>query len=375
LRERRLALGKSWLARWRLAGRLSRCPGGIAVNHNRSTLLRPLLLLVSLVLLLAPVGCNRRSSQADDRSAASLPGAASGSAVASDPAARGEPRERAAAAGSSAPNQERRGLFYKVESPSATAYLLGSIHVGKRQSYPLPAAIESAFERADTLVLEVALDEQQKLEAGAKLAAVGTYPAGDSLDRHISAELMQAVTAKLRDAAVPPAAISRFRPWFAATLLTVSELGKLGYEPEQGIDVYFQRRATKEQKRVVGLETLEEQVALFTGLSPKVEELMLRESLDELPRLAQVMQGAIRAWDKGDAQGLDQMLMHTMKKPEYRQLYQRIFVERNLKMAGEIEQYLATSSVYFVVVGSGHVVGKQGIVEVLRARRRQVVQQ
>ncbi|HLP31658.1 MAG TPA: TraB/GumN family protein, partial [Geothrix sp.] len=48
-----------------------------------------------------------------------------------------------------------RGLFYVVRSPLTTAYLFGSVHLGRSDFYPLPPQVEQAFARSDLLVLEV----------------------------------------------------------------------------------------------------------------------------------------------------------------------------------------------------------------------------
>ena len=238
-------------------------------------------------------------------------------------------------------------------------------------TYPLNDTIETAFGESDTLVLEVYMDEAGMLAAGAKLTKAGSYPPGDSLDRHMSPKLMQAVRQKTRGTAGMLLPLERLRPWFVATFLIMGELGRLGYDAEHGVDVHFQNRAVG-NKRILGIETVDEQVAMFSGLSDEVSGLMLKEALDELDELGETMEGALLAWQKGDAQALETLLLASMKKPEYRPVYKKMILDRNRRMAEAIEEYLQTPSTYFVVVGSGHLVGKQGIVELLRAKKYRV---
>ena len=40
----------------------------------------------------------------------------------------------------------KKAIFWKVTSPTSTVYLLGSIHLGSKDMYPLPKEIEDAFE-------------------------------------------------------------------------------------------------------------------------------------------------------------------------------------------------------------------------------------
>jgi uncharacterized protein YbaP (TraB family) len=55
------------------------------------------------------------------------------------------------AAGDGAPKH----FLWRVTGPKGVVYLLGTIHVGKADFYPLPSIIEDSFKNADTLIEEV----------------------------------------------------------------------------------------------------------------------------------------------------------------------------------------------------------------------------
>lgn len=44
--------------------------------------------------------------------------------------------------------------FYEFSYQGKTVYLLGSIHVGRPDFYPMPKVVESAFDSAEALVVE-----------------------------------------------------------------------------------------------------------------------------------------------------------------------------------------------------------------------------
>src|SRR5437588_9914893 len=79
---------------------------------------------------------------------------------------------------------------WKVTGPEGGAvYLLGTIHVGRADFYPMPAVIETSFKEADTLVTETDLTEPQGSSRLLKLLLQnGTYPRGDSVENDIRAE-------------------------------------------------------------------------------------------------------------------------------------------------------------------------------------------
>jgi uncharacterized protein YbaP (TraB family) len=252
--------------------------------------------------------------------------------------------------------------------------MFGSIHVGKEQLYPLGERIESAFEQSDTLVLELHLEQSSKLAVAGEMAAAASYPLNDSLDRHLSPALMAKLARRARHGPLPLPALKRFKPWFVSVTLTMAELQRLGFDPEHGIDTHFQQRA-EGKKRILSLETMEQQLAVFDGLSDQVQALMLQETLEETERLGQIMSELVVAWQRGDERALERLLMKSMKKPEYQPVFQRLFIDRNVRMAAAVREYLKTRSRYFVVVGAGHLVGKRGVVDLLRATPLPVVRQ
>jgi uncharacterized protein YbaP (TraB family) len=62
------------------------------------------------------------------------------------------------------------------------------------------------------------------------------------------------------------------------------------------------------------------------------------------------------------------------ENPELRLLYEKLFYERNVRMAGKLGEMLAQPRVYCVVVGADHVVGLRDLVALLRKQRHRVRQ-
>src|SRR5512143_711517 len=80
-----------------------------------------------------------------------------------------------------------RGLFWEAKSPTTTVYLLGSIHLGSKAMYPLPPAIEAAFSRSQTLLVEVDLNKVDQGKIAAQVMQIGLYQGDDTLLKHVDA--------------------------------------------------------------------------------------------------------------------------------------------------------------------------------------------
>ncbi|MBN1608418.1 MAG: TraB/GumN family protein [Polyangiaceae bacterium] len=327
--------------------------------HARSSLALRLCLLLLFGLLPA---C---SSTAASSRATSAPRNA---VVTTQPASATRQPEQAAA------EQRGRGLFYRVGQGAAVVYLLGSIHVGSSDLYPMRPEIENAFNAADVAVVEIALDEQSTQQMKAEVMRAMTYPEGDSLQAHLSAETKTALQGFLHQSGLPEQMFMHLKPWAAAVLVTTLELQKAEYSAENGMDLYFQRQAAQRGKPVVALETAQQQLELLAAIDESMQDLMLRESLSDRKTLPQTMSDALAAWKRGDAEGLARALLEPMRTAEYQALFDRVFLRRNQRMAEAVEGYLAKGGKHFVIVGSGHLVGQGGVVDLLR-RAGHTVQQ
>ena len=62
--------------------------------------------------------------------------------------------------------QDGQSFFWKVEQKGPTVYILGSVHLLKKEQFSLNPTIEKAFEEADTLVVGVPARPIRKLNEG-----------------------------------------------------------------------------------------------------------------------------------------------------------------------------------------------------------------
>lgn len=278
-----------------------------------------------------------------------------------------------AAISPSDPSQQHKVFLWTISSRTAIVHLLGSVHVASRDVYPLAPRIEFAFDGAETVVLEMPMDQASQLQAAQKLALAGTYTAGDSIDKHLDGEVLGLLQQQLSRSGASLDAVRSFRPWLVAVMLTLGEMQRQGYRPDLGIDIYFAEKV-KGRKRIVALETVDEQVALFAGMTGPLQEQMLKETLTVLGGLGQDMKRALLLWRTGDAEAMDKLLVAPLRK-DYPNLHQTLFVERNRRMAAAIEGYLKSTGSYFVVVGAGHLVGTDGILELLRDKGYALLQE
>jgi hypothetical protein len=260
--------------------------------------------------------------------------------------------------------------MWKAEKGGAAVYLLGSVHALKQDVYPLPPVIEGAFERSDTVVFEIDLDELAS-DAVTMLEA-GRLPDGQTLEEVVGTDLWSAFSERMNASGMPSGMFQFMKPWMAALTLTAFELEKAGYSPESGVDRYFWTRAGEAGKTRKALETTEFQIGLFADLTPEESLGFFEYTLADLEKVIPLMDDLSERWRTGDS-GYVLELMGS-EFDDYPDLYDRLIRSRNRSWLPVIEGLLAGDRDAMVIVGAMHLVGDDGIIEMLRRRGYDVVQ-
>ncbi|MBN2653874.1 MAG: TraB/GumN family protein [Nitrospirae bacterium] len=273
-----------------------------------------------------------------------------------------------AAAGSvSLAAEKQQNFLWRVTAPNSTAYILGSIHLMKPEMYPLNPVIESAFRSSDSLVVEVNLTALDISKAAGVISANAAYTDSRTLRSSISETNYRLAEAKLRETGLDISIFQKTKPWMVAMTLMDISMRRLGFDPAYGIDNHFLRRSGT--KRIFQLENFDFQISLLNSFSDKEQEMFLLYTIKDLENLQSDMDRLIVSWQRGDAASLEKLLLSGMAgAPELNNIYRKLFTERNFTMTSKIESILSSRGTYFIVVGAGHLVGKTGIVNLLKQK-------
>lgn len=264
-------------------------------------------------------------------------------------------------------------FLWKVQGNAGVAYVLGSIHFLKKEMYPLDGRIEEAFAGSSILAVETDIGARGNARMATFVMENALYPAGDTLEKHLSRETLDLVRRKL--SGLDMARMNKMKPWALALTASTMEYMKMGLDPEYGIDRYFLNKADG-RKKVVELEAHDYVVSLLNGLPDGVQDLFLFYTLAELETAGKEIDNIIGYWRAGDARGMDAVVRRSVNEyPKLRPVYEILVSRRNRDMASKIEELLSRGERCFVVVGAGHLVGSDGIIELLKRKGYAVEQQ
>ena len=180
------------------------------------------------------------------------------------------------AAGDGAPKH----FLWKVTGPKGVVYLLGTIHAGKADFYPLPSIIEDSFQKPDTLIEEVDISAPAEVASAQRgLIEDGSYANGDTITNHLSEATRSHLAAYVKKGGLPEPAVAQMRPWVLSMLLELLEMNRMGLDPSYGLDRHFLEEARQSHKPIGALEDAELQLELFSSLSEEVQDRLLLSSL------------------------------------------------------------------------------------------------
>jgi uncharacterized protein len=261
---------------------------------------------------------------------------------------------------------QARTFAWKATGKGGTIYLMGSIHVMSDSFYPLNPALEAAFKDSDLLVEEVDLAEMVDPTALMGIASRGTLPANESLDKILSPATLALVKKATGDLGSDGGPLMRFKPWMLAIVLQGIELAKAGFNPQLGLDQHFYDQAKEGGKAVQGLETVEFQISIFDTLTMEQQDRLLAETLKELATETAAVGKLGDAWKTGDIAAVERIALEDVKSDPL--MYQRLLVERNKNWMPKIEALFAHRGHALVIVGAAHLVGRDGLIAMLRAK-------
>ena len=262
--------------------------------------------------------------------------------------------------------------LWKVEGSGNSIYLLGSIHLLNRTNYPLAMPIMQAFGNSQIAVFETEMDRLEEPEAQQRIRSLAVLPPGKTLERELSPAVYGSFSNHVRDAGLSLAEFAQFKPFMAAITLEVVELQKLGAQTEYGVDEFLLGRAHRLRKTVVPLETPDFQINLVTGFNKQESELLLKSTLQDIDNTRQVYGELLQAWQTGDTAKLESMLNEGLHDAPA--LFKKLVTDRTERWMPKIEELLKGDKQAIVIVGTGHLLGKRGMIELLKKKGLKITQ-
>jgi len=249
--------------------------------------------------------------------------------------------------------------MWQINGASNRIYLLGSVHVLRQQDYPIPTAIEKAYQDAEILIMEIDVDDLDPIEMAGMVKELGVIKDGSTLQEIMGPSLYEEAADYASQLDIPFLMLAQTEPWLAAITIEQMMLLRIGFNPEYGIEFHLSAKASEDSKEILGLESVREQLEFLDKLSLSAQRSLLIQTLRESMNIEENLDLLIDAWRHGDIDFLEENLLAEMQR--YPELYRTLVVDRNEAWVEQIRNLIGEQDDYLIVVGTLHLVGDDGL--------------
>jgi len=267
---------------------------------------------------------------------------------------------------------DRDALLWRLRakntaSGSGNVYIAGSIHVLK-PSLQAPPSYSLALRATDALVFEIDEAKLSAKELQELVARYGSLPEGQTLTDLLTPSDYQRLVSYTTSLGVPEVVFSNMKPAMVLLQIGVLEYISMGYLPEHGVE--SQLRAKKGERKILALETVEQQLAAATALPLSLQSELLVETLDNIDSTHAEISNLVHAWLAGDEQHLNRLFNdNTKASVATQQWLDDLLNKRNIGMAEGVAELLQSEGTYFVLIGAAHLVGDNSVLALLAQER------
>ena len=268
-----------------------------------------------------------------------------------------------------------KGRLWRIEADGTDpSWLFGTMHLSDPRVLEMNEPARSAFDGADTVVLELKdIQNTAKLQA-AMMAnpALTMLEPGESLQSMLSQEDLETVEGILQERGIPLTLVSRMKPWLVFTMVALPECEmERRARGKHALDMQLARDAVAGGKRIEGLETVEEQVSALANLSLDLQVRMLIDVAALNTSQNDRVETMTDLYLAGDIGAIMPALLHSSEDSglaedsAFNEFERGMIQNRNHTMAERLQPILADGNA-FVAVGALHLPGDEGLVELLR---------
>lgn len=265
-------------------------------------------------------------------------------------------------------------LLWRVSGGNCfkSSYLFGTIHLESENFIDSVAGLNDAIASVDAIYGEIVKDEMASTKALGKVMRESMAPADSTIDKLLSPADYALVDSVVRDYMKGIIGLDHLKKYKPSTIIMQIEAMQLlknfpNYKSMlPGLDLGVQARGEKLGKYVGGFETVEEQLSIAYGSSLVEQAKNLVDMCRKDKDFGQNNEALIAAYHSQDLKALEQHLTDPDTGMDAESM-EKMCYSRNRKWMDKIVSTMPVQSM-LIVVGAGHLVGEDGLINLLRNR-------
>lgn len=250
-------------------------------------------------------------------------------------------------------------LLWKVEGKNLTkpSYLYGTIHLICPADFKLSDTLKASLKETEQLTLEVDMDDPGIMVA---MAGGMRMHNGTQLKDLLPDQEYTRLTKFFKDSVgLNMSLFERAKPFMLMSIL----LNRVLACQPQSYELALMGLAKQQKAEVVGLETVEDQMAVFDSIPYKEQATMVVALMDSLPQAREEFRAMVELYKKQDINGLYTLISKSGFDLAGHQ--EVLLYSRNRRWIPVIEKQISEKPT-FIAVGAAHLGGQEGVIALLR---------
>lgn len=251
-------------------------------------------------------------------------------------------------------------LLWKISKKGVPdSYLFGTIHLICPSDFIISETLKNCLKKTDELVLELDMDDPGMMMAMTKNMLMAD---NQKLSKLLPESDYEVVTKFFQDSmGVNVRLFDGVKPFISMSMIfnKVVNCESVSYE------LKLMELAKEQSKEVNGLETVEEQMAVFDSISYKAQAEMLLELVKELPKARREFLSMVKLYREQDLEALYEMTMKSEFDMQGKE--EVLLTARNRRWVEAMQIQLPAKSAFYAV-GAAHLPGKEGVIALLRKK-------
>lgn len=252
--------------------------------------------------------------------------------------------------------------LWRVQGHGVDGWLFGTIHVLPRGVGWRTDKIQQAMDAADQLVLESA-EIQDQMRTRALFEKMGRSPGLPSLEARLPEDERDELQRIANEGGTSTQLLSGYESWAAAMLLSAAAQEPLHLSAGEGVEPVLIAAFQGMGKPIGGLETVARQFGAFDTLPEASQRQLLAQTVSEARGMKALYERILQAWLRGDMAAIAQE--DQLGEQPDPAVEQAILVARNHDWTGAIAKLKGRP---FIAVGTGHLTGRDNLIQLLEAR-------
>lgn len=255
--------------------------------------------------------------------------------------------------------------MWRVSDADSEIYLFGSVHVLKPTTEWRTGTLDDALTRADEIYFELPMTAEAQAASQSLIPQFGLNQPGQPLRGMLSTKENEQLVRVAGQYGLPAAQLDPLQPWLVSVTLSMMALQGQGYNPMSGVELTLAGEIDDSRERF--FETYADQFGFFAGLSRDIQVDFLTVTMEQIEENPTALDELVNAWAAGDVSTLDQIFHDGMRETD-QEVYDVLILNRNVNWANQIETLMSGSGSAVIVVGAGHLVGENGVPNMLTER-------